>query len=155
MLIIGAATLGVDGAARLVKLGATRGWHRVQSANASEPRRQAMPAPPQQPTPIRRVSARKGLRCPLTLVLPDKIPRQGTACDLSSDGLSFRTARPIAPGTRCEVRFELTLGDRSVPVQAVIKTVYSSFGGAEGFRIGAVFTDVDPASVAALAEFSG
>jgi hypothetical protein len=114
-----------------------------------------MPVQPQQPAPIRRVSPRKGLRCPLTVVLPDKTQRQATTCDLSIDGLSFRTARPIAPGTRCEVGFELTLGDHHLLVQAVIKTVYSSFTGAEGFKIGAVFTHVDPAGAVALAEFSG
>jgi hypothetical protein len=113
-----------------------------------------MPVPPHQPAPIRRVSPRKGLRCPLTVVLPDKTQRQGTTCDLSIDGLSFRTARPIPPGTRCDLNFELTLGDHHLPVQAVIKTVYSSYAGAEGFKIGAVFTQVDPASASALAEFS-
>jgi len=77
-----------------------------------------------------------------------------TTCDLSIDGLSFRTARPIAPGTRCDVSFELTLGDHHLPVQAVVKTIYSSFAGADGFVIGAVFTQVDPGSAAALAEFS-
>jgi hypothetical protein len=113
-----------------------------------------MPVPPHQPTSTRRVGLRKGLRCPLTVVLSDMTQRQGTTCDLSVDGLSFWTARPIAPGTKCEASFELTLGDRRVPLHAVMKTVYSSFGGAEGFKIGAVFTEVEPASVAALSEFS-
>lgn len=73
--------------------------------------------------------------------------------DVGTEGLSFHFARPIAPGTRCRISFDLPLTAHSMPIDAPIKTVYSSYCGADGFRIGAVFTALDPQCSAALLEF--
>ncbi len=107
---------------------------------------------PSAPGSNRRVSRRTGLRRPCELILPDQAARQATTSDIGIDGVSFVCARPIAPGTRCRISFELPLGDRSVPVDAVLKTVYSSFCGVDGFKIGAVFTELDDRGTAALHE---
>lgn len=74
--------------------------------------------------------------------------------DVGADGLSFHFPKPIAPGTRCRISFELPLTGHSKPIAASIKTVYSSYCGPEGFRIGAVFTDLDPLCSSALLEFT-
>lgn len=74
--------------------------------------------------------------------------------DVGVDGLAFLCTKPITPGTRCRISFELPLDERRVTVSATLKTVYSSFCGATGFKIGAVFIEVDEASTAALREFS-
>ncbi|MES2957875.1 MAG: PilZ domain-containing protein [Pseudomonadota bacterium] len=103
----------------------------------------------------RRASRRKGLRQPCTLVLPDGSVRQGTSADVGVDGLSLHCARPISPGTACRVSFDLPLHDRQVSIKGGLKVVYSSYSGAAGFKIGAMFTDLDEPSAEALREFSG
>jgi hypothetical protein len=110
---------------------------------------------PSAPVSNRRVSRRTGLRRPCELSLPGQVTRKAITSDIGIDGLSFVCANPIAPGTRCRISFELPLADRTVAVNGVVKTVYSSFCGAEGFKIGAVFTALDDGTSAALREFSG
>ena len=111
-------------------------------------------AHPSAPVSNRRVSRRTGLRRPCELSLPGLVTRMAITSDIGIDGLSFVCANPIAPGTRCRISFELPLADRAVGVNGVVKTVYSSFCGAEGFKIGAVFTELDDGASAALREFS-
>ncbi len=109
-----------------------------------------MPTPPLENEPNRRSNRRMGLRCTAALILPGREPQRATTADISVEGLSFHFGRPVAPGTRCQISFELPLGGRGVPVSAQIKTVYSSYCGAEGFRIGAVFVALDAACADAL-----
>ena len=109
---------------------------------------------PSDTAPNLRAGRRRGLRCLCELVLPGQAKRKASTLDIGVEGLSLVCAKPIAPGTRCRISFELPLGDRSAPVQGMLKTVYSSFCGAEGFRIGAVFIELDDSSATALREFS-
>ncbi|MEW6705400.1 MAG: PilZ domain-containing protein [Pseudomonadota bacterium] len=102
----------------------------------------------------RRAHRRRGLRQPATLLLPGQQQREVMLCDLGLDGLSVMSSKPIAPGTRCELRFELPGPSQSFPVDAMAKTVYSSFVGADSFRIGLVFTDLPAAAQAAVAAFA-
>ena len=106
------------------------------------------------PSTTRRSGLRKGLRRPATLSLAGNASQPATLCDVGLDGLSLHVAKPIAPGTRCSVSFEIPVGPQSATLRADIKTVYSSFSGAQGFRIGAVFVDLDAQSTALLREFS-
>lgn len=101
----------------------------------------------------RRISRRTGLRRSCELSLAGQTPRQALTTDIGVDGLSFICARPIAPGTLCRISFELPLHDRTMLVQGVLKTVYSSFCGNVGFKIGALFTELDESSADALLEF--
>jgi hypothetical protein len=105
------------------------------------------------PETNRRATRRKGLRQSCDLVLPDQTTRRAVTVDTGVDGVSFLSSRPITPGTRCQVRFELPLPDRQVVVQGELKTVYSSYSGADGFKIGAVFSRLDENTAAALREF--
>jgi len=111
-------------------------------------------AHPSAPVSNRRVSRRTGLRRPCELSLPGLVTRKAITSDIGIDGLSFVCANPIAPGTRCRISFELPLADRAVVVNGAVKTIYSSFCGADGFKIGAVFTELDDGASAALREFS-
>ena len=111
--------------------------------------------PPSAPIANRRACRRKGLCRVCELILPGQSTRAATTLDVGVDGLSFLCARPIAPGTRCRVSFEVPLDARHAAVSGLLKTVYSSFCGATGFKIGAVFTELDADSAAALHEFSG
>lgn len=100
----------------------------------------------------RRGSRRAGLRRPCVLHLPRGESRSGMTIDVGMDGLCVLTARPIAAGTRCRVSFELPLGDNGFAIDAAVKTVYSSYG-AEGFKIGAVYSEFDAAAAEALRAF--
>jgi hypothetical protein len=106
-------------------------------------------------TPNRRTGRRRVLRQPATLtVLPGKGSRPVTVWDLGLDGMSVLSPKPVAPGSRCELQFELVQGSRSTPVQVSGKTVYSSFVGDQGFRIGLVFTQLADATAAQIEQFA-
>lgn len=100
----------------------------------------------------RRTGRRRVLRQPGTLtLLPAQQPRAVIVWDVGLDGMSVLSPKPVPPGTRCELRFDVPAGGQSSGVQATGKTVYSSFVGADGFRIGLVFTGL-AADAAALVE---
>lgn len=99
----------------------------------------------------RRISRRKGVRRPCTLVLPGQPPRELTTWDLGLDGMCLLSPRPVTPGARCEARFELP--GLAAPLQAQGKVVYSSFCGIDGFRIGLVFSDLEDAVADAIQHF--
>jgi hypothetical protein len=106
------------------------------------------------PPPMRRASARTALKGAARVTLPGPVMRDGQMCDLSVDGLSLMTPRPISPGTRCGVAFTLPFGGRpfaDVTVQA--KAVYSSYTGTAGFRIGMLFTALDDDARRLIDEF--
>jgi hypothetical protein len=79
------------------------------------------------PVPNRRACRRMGLRRSCELVLPGQSTRQATLMDVGVDGLAFLCIKPITPGTRCRISFELPLDERRVTVSATLKTVYSSY----------------------------
>ena len=88
------------------------------------------------------------------LHLTDREPQKAVTTDVGMDGLSFYFAKPIAPGTRCRIEFELPMGAQSRPIASTIKTVYSSYCGPDGFRIGAIFAELDAQCNSALEEFT-
>ena len=93
------------------------------------------------------------LRQSCEVVFPGSPPRQGYTCELGLDGLSLLTNRPIAPGLRCQIRLDLPTTSGPVAVTLPAKTVYSSFQGTPGFRIGAHFERLADADQQVLAEF--
>ncbi len=78
-------------------------------------------------------------------MLPGGVARPVTVWDLGLDGMSVLSPKPVPPGTRCELHFALSHAGQLTDVQAPGKTVYSSFVGTGGFRIGLVFTQLAPA----------
>ncbi|MEP7140023.1 MAG: PilZ domain-containing protein [Caldimonas sp.] len=112
-----------------------------------------MSSPFQPPESSRRVAARRAIREDATLV-------HGTAriavqtWDVGRDGISVIAARPIAPGTRCRVEFELRAGGTVRAIGASAKVVYSSYSAAGQFKIGAVFVDLDDESARSLERFA-
>lgn len=67
--------------------------------------------------------------------------RRGTTMDLSAEGLSLSTDRPIAPGSRCTLFLRPTPED--VWLKLEVKAVYSSYTAPGDFRIGVVFLPQD------------
>lgn len=101
-----------------------------------------------------RSSDRCGLRhaCQVTL-LRDGSVRSCELRDLSIDGLSFISSRPISPGTPLRIEFELMVDGQPCAVRVGGRASYSSFQGREGFRIGMRFLEVDAASRQAIRDF--
>ncbi len=103
----------------------------------------------------RRMHPRKVLRSPATIVLPGQPPRDGTTWDVGLDGMSVMSPRPIAPGTRCEVHFDVPAGDHAEHVSAPVKVLYCSYCGPDSFRVGTAFGDLDEDALDAVKSFAG
>ena len=112
-------------------------------------------SPPTTPPPDRnrRAAPRKMLRQPATVVYGGA-SRPVRTWDLGRDGMCLLSPKPIAPGTRCRVTFEVPLVDGSVGVTAALKVVYSSYAAAEEFKIGTVFTDIGEDVALVLGKFA-
>ncbi|MGH6647020.1 PilZ domain-containing protein [Aquabacterium sp.] len=89
----------------------------------------------------RRIHARLAVRRTISLVMADGSTRVGTTVDVSQLGLSLSTDKPIAPGSRCQVRFEGQAGGPPESIELGAKAVYSSYTSPRNFRIGVVFID--------------
>lgn len=100
----------------------------------------------------RRTSPRMAIRRPAAVAIGDT-RKDVQTWDIGRDGMCLLAPRPITPGTRCRISFELPLGSELVAVSATAKIVYSSYSAAGEFRIGAVFLDLDGAAATAIGEF--
>ena len=112
-----------------------------------------MSQPPSPHEPSRRLAARRALRRDAT-VTHGRIRTSVQTWDIGRDGISVVAARPIAPGTRCLVEFELPVGGSVHAIAVSAKVVYSSYSAAGEFKIGAVFTDLDADVAKTLAQFA-
>ena len=103
----------------------------------------------------RRISARKVLRGPATVLLPGGTERVVRTWDIGVDGLSLVSPKPIPPGTRCTVSLELPGGDVARALRLPVKTVYCSLMGSEGVKVGAVFVSLDADTERLVQQFVG
>ncbi|HEX6361554.1 MAG TPA: PilZ domain-containing protein [Albitalea sp.] len=101
----------------------------------------------------RRLSARKALRRPATVLLPAGLERAVRTWDVGLDGMSVVSAKPIPPGTRCTVRMEIPEGDALRPLDVPVKTIYCSLMGPEGVKVGMLFGALDEVTEAAIQRF--
>ena len=101
----------------------------------------------------RRAFARTVIRQPATVTLGEAAIAVQTL-DIGQGGLSLLAHRPIGPGSRCRITFQLPLGEGPVPVAAAIKVVYSSYLAVEQFKIGVVFAELDEKTAQALERFT-
>ena len=104
--------------------------------------------------PNRRAFARTVIRQPATVAYGETTLAVQTL-DIGEGGMCLMARRPIGPGTRCTVTFDVPLRDAPVEVSAALKVVYSSYLAAEQFKIGAVFTGLDDEVALVLARFAG
>src|SRR4051812_48984458 len=112
-----------------------------------------MPLSPLPQDHNRRASPRKAIRRAATVAFGD-LRKDVQIWDLGRDGMCLVAQRPIAPGTRCRILFDLPLGAGLVAVSATAKIVYSSYSAAGEFKIGAVFLDLDAAAANAIGAFT-
>ncbi|HEX2542658.1 MAG TPA: PilZ domain-containing protein [Caldimonas sp.] len=94
-------------------------------------------APPNE-TSNRRSFQRKAVRQPATVVHADQATQVRT-WDISLDGMSLVTPRPMPPGRHCTVTFDIPTDAGDKTITAPLKIVYSSYTGPEAFKVGAVF----------------
>lgn len=104
--------------------------------------------------PNRRSFARAAIRQPATVIYGDTSVAVLTV-DVGQGGLSLLSPRPIGPGTRCTVAFELPFEGGAVEVSGTLKVIYSSYVAAEQFKIGTVFTVLDDETAAVLDRYTG
>ena len=76
--------------------------------------------------PNRRAFPRTVIRQPATLAHGGASVAVQTF-DIGEAGMSLVAPRPIGPGTRCTVAFDVPLRDGPVAVTAMLKVVYSSY----------------------------
>jgi hypothetical protein len=101
----------------------------------------------------RRTSPRKMIRGDATVAYGD-LSKPVQTWDLGKDGMCLLAPRPIAPGTRCKITFDVPFRNEQINVTASAKVVYSSYSAAGEFKIGVMFTDLDEAVAAVLGRFA-
>jgi len=103
--------------------------------------------------PNRRAFARAVIRQPATLVYGDtSVPVQ--TLDVGIGGMCVMAGRPIGPGTRCTVAFDVPFRDGPARVSLALKVVYSSYMAAGQFKIGTVFTELGDDVARVLARYT-
>lgn len=102
----------------------------------------------------RRVSLRKALRCPATVLLPGNVTRQGILFDVGLDGLCVVLARPLS-SLQCSIAFDLPGPQGPARLTLAARIAYSSFVGPQSFKVGLRFTSVDSVAAQVLAAFIG
>ena len=108
-------------------------------------------APPNE-TSNRRSFQRKAVRRDATLVHAEQALHVRT-WDISLDGMSLVTPRPVPPGRQCTVTFDLPMADGPRTVTAALKIVYSSYTGPEAFKVGALFASLESDVADAISAF--
>jgi hypothetical protein len=103
--------------------------------------------------PNRRAFARTVIRQPATVTYGDtSLPVQ--TLDAGQGGMCFVSRRPIGPGTRCTITFDVPLAEGPVGIIASLKVVYSSYLEAGQFKIGTVFAELGDDAARVLARYA-
>lgn len=106
-----------------------------------------------EPTINRRSAARMPLRVTAVVELPGGVTRDAQMHDIGPGGLSLVAARPVSPGTRCTVRFELPLPSGAMALALPARSVHSSYTGPSAFKIGMALGPLAAAQEAAILAF--
>lgn len=95
---------------------------------------------------------RKVMRCQAIIVVPGNNPVRCRTLDISLGGLSMLVGEQLRVGQECTVGFEAPLNGKMVRVMGQGKVVYSILAGADGFRIGMQFINIDAANSKTVAQ---
>jgi c-di-GMP-binding flagellar brake protein YcgR len=96
---------------------------------------------------------RKILRCAVIVAVPGAAPMRGRVLDISLGGISVIVPEQLRAGLGCGVDFEAPLNGKPVRVTATVKVIYSILG-ADGFRVGLEFQNLDPTNHKHVAELT-
>ena len=106
-----------------------------------------------EPTINRRSAARMPLRVTATIELAGNVRRDAQMHDIGPGGLSLVAARPVSPGTRCVVRFELPLPAGPVVLALPARSVHSSYPAPSAFKVGMALGPLDADQERAILAF--
>ncbi|WP_151636570.1 PilZ domain-containing protein [Noviherbaspirillum aerium] len=95
---------------------------------------------------------RKVMRCQAIVVVPGGNPVRCRTLDISLGGLSLMLSEQLRVGQECTIGFEAPLDGKMVRVMGQGKVVYSILAGADGFRVGMQFTNMDGANSKIVAQ---
>ena len=101
----------------------------------------------------RRAAHRKVLRQAASMIQGDTA-RQVKTWDLGTDGMCLLTSKPIPPGSRRQVTFDIPLPGKTTTVTVDVKVVYSSYAGPGEFKVGTIFIGLDQEVVNTIKEFA-
>lgn len=97
-----------------------------------------------------RGAARKVLRCPALVTLPDARTVKARTFDVSMSGLSVMVDSPLTPGQVCTIAFDAFAGAKLVRINVAARAIHCSLSGTEGFRVGFQFEPHDETAARAI-----
>ncbi len=92
------------------------------------------------------------MRTKVVLAIDGQPPQTGKSVDVSANGISVHIADPLAVGQLGQIRFDLMIEGRFVPIDSRVKALHCIFSHGE-YKVGFQFMGLDLASVTALARF--
>ena len=104
--------------------------------------------------PDQRLSPRKPLRTRGMLAPEGLAPLPIQLFDIAPGGVGFLSPQQLPPGHRCSINFSFMLNGQKNEVSAAARVAYCVCG-ADGFKVGLQFTDINEAGAAAIAKLIG
>ena len=99
-----------------------------------------------------RQSPRKILKTRAMFALEGSAPVLGRTTDISANGVSINVAQPVAVGRGAQLRFDLLVDGKVVPIQSKARTQYCILSNGE-FKVGLQFMNLELAAMTALSRF--
>jgi hypothetical protein len=99
-----------------------------------------------------RQSPRKILKTRVMLAMEGSAPVLGKTTDVSANGVSVSLPQPVAAGQSAQLRFDLLVEGRVVPIHSKARTQYCILSNGE-FKVGLQFLNLDLGAMTALSRF--
>ncbi len=84
--------------------------------------------------------------------LEGSAPVMGRTTDVSVQGVSVSVAQPVAVGQGAQLRFDLLVDGKVVPIQSKARTLYCILSNGE-FKVGLQFVNLELSAMSALSRF--
>ena len=84
--------------------------------------------------------------------LEGSAPVMGRTTDVSIQGVSINVAQPVAVGQGAQLRFDLLVDGKVVPIQSKARTLYCILSNGE-FKVGLQFVNLELSAMSALSRF--
>ena len=84
--------------------------------------------------------------------LEGSAPVLGRTSDVSANGVSVGVAQPVAVGQSAQLRFDLLVDGKIVPIHSKARTQYCILSNGE-FKVGLQFVNLELSAMSALSRF--
>jgi hypothetical protein len=88
----------------------------------------------------------------IMLVIEGQPAMMGRTLDVGADGVSMTLAQPLNPGQQVQLRFDLLVEGKLIPIHSKARTAYCILSNGD-FKIGFQFLNLDLATSATLARY--